>query len=280
MTDRVCWGIFRESAHSPGRESDDAEILRLSAKHLEAAGFDVTLKTVDDVTVGVSARPPASVFLMCETVPVLHELARWEADGVRHVNSPAAVLNTYRERMLAVLEEGNVPFVASTLVSTSASMPGATAPRWVKRADVHNTQPGDVVFARTDAALDDALQGLAARGIPRAVLQPHVEGDLVKFYGIGVSGGRDGGPSWFRWFYPKEETRVGYAFKPETLGKLARRAATTLGLEIYGGDAIVTPAGDVVLLDLNAWPSFALYREEASQAIARHLALRFGEARR
>ena len=26
-----CWGIFRESTHSPGRESDDTEILRLTA---------------------------------------------------------------------------------------------------------------------------------------------------------------------------------------------------------------------------------------------------------
>ncbi len=280
MIDRVCWGIFRESAHSPGRESDDAEILRLTAKHLEAAGLDVTLKTVDEIGAGVNPTPPASVFLMCETVPVLRELARWEASGVRHVNSPGAVLNTYRERMITVLEEGNVPFVACQLVSTLASLSAPTAPRWVKRADVHNTQEGDVVFAETDEALRQALAGLAARGIGRAVLQPHVSGDLVKFYGIGHAAGRDGGPAWFRWFYPREETRVGYAFRPEHLGTLARRAATALGLEVYGGDAIVTPTGDVVLLDLNAWPSFALYREEASRVIASHLALRFGEARR
>jgi hypothetical protein len=30
-----------------------------------------------------------------------------------------------------------------------------------------------------------------------------------------------------------------------------------------------------VLIDVNAWPSFALYREEASAAIAEHLARRF-----
>ena len=42
--DLSCWGIFREQAHSPGRETDDAEILRLTAKHLEAAGFQVGLK--------------------------------------------------------------------------------------------------------------------------------------------------------------------------------------------------------------------------------------------
>jgi len=49
---------------------------------------------------------------------------------------------------------------------------------------------------------------------------------------------------------------------------------------VYGGDAIVTPAGEIVLLDVNAWPSFALYREEAAQRIAAHVALRFAGAGR
>ncbi len=34
-----CWGIYRELAHSPGRESDDAQILRLTAQRLVDAGF-------------------------------------------------------------------------------------------------------------------------------------------------------------------------------------------------------------------------------------------------
>ena len=59
----------------------------------------------------------------------------------------------------------------------------------MKRADVHNTQDGDVVFAPTEAVVATALQGLAERGIARAVLQPHVAGDLIKFYGIGAGGG-------------------------------------------------------------------------------------------
>jgi hypothetical protein len=278
VVDSTCWGIFRESAHSPGRESDDAEILGLTAKHLEARGFDVTLKTVDDVTAGVSL-PPRFVFLMCETAPVIAELLRWEATGVRHVNSPAAVMNTYRQRMIAVLDEANVPFIASRTVSTAAAITDAAGPVWVKRSDVHNTQPGDVVFAPTPAVLADALRALADRGMTAAILQPHLDGDLVKFYGIGHAA-RDGAPSWFQWFYPKEEFHAGHPFDAKALARLARRAATALGLEIYGGDAIVTPAGDTILIDLNAWPSFALYRDEASRIIAAHLALRFESARR
>jgi hypothetical protein len=175
--------------------------------------------------------------------------------------------------MIAQFEEAGVPFIKSRLVATPGRYTGAL-PVWVKRADVHNTQDGDVVFAETERAVEDVLDALHRRGIARAVLQPHVTGDLVKFYGIGPAGPR-GEPPWFRWFYHKDQTVAGHPLEPRQLGRVARRAAAALGLEVYGGDAIATPAGELVLLDLNAWPSFALYREEAAERIAAHLALRF-----
>ena len=270
-----CWGIFRERAHSPGREDDDTEILRLTGKHLEARGYQVDLKDPEDVNGPFTGRPRA-IFLMCEREEVLAQLAAWERDGIRIVNSPAAVLATYRERMIAQFDEAAVPFITSRLVATPGRHPATPAlPVWVKRGDVHNTQEGDVVFAETAAAVEDALGRFHARGIPRAVLQPHVAGDLIKFYGVGPGGGPDGGPPWFRWFYHKDQTLAGHPLDPRRLARLARQAAGALGLEIYGGDAIATADGGLVLLDLNAWPSFALYREEAAPAIAAYLALRF-----
>jgi len=274
-----CWGIFRESTHSPGRESDDTEILRLTGKHLEAKGFQVKLKTADEVHEIDDARP-RFVFLMCERVEVLHRLRALEAGGVPHVNSPRAVHNTYRDRMIAVLDEANVPFIQSRIVSTAEPAAPGALPVWVKRADVHNTQDGDVVFAPTEAVVATALQGLAERGIARAVLQPHVAGDLIKFYGIGAGGGPHREPPWFRWFYHKDQRLAGHPLDPRQLARLVRRAATALGLEVYGGDAIATATGELVLLDVNAWPSFALYRDEASAGIAAYLALRFAGGRR
>jgi glutathione synthase/RimK-type ligase-like ATP-grasp enzyme len=111
------------------------------------------------------------------------------------------------------------------------------------------------------------------------VLQPHVEGDLVKFYGIGGNARADGTPAWFRWFYHKNQTVAGHPLDPVALGRAVRRAAAALGLEVYGGDAIATADARLVLLDVNAWPSFALYRDEASAAIADHLTRRFGDPR-
>ena len=274
MNRSSCWGIFREKAHSPGRESDDAEILRLTATQLEARGFRVELKDPDGLGAPGAARP-RSIFLMCERPAVLRELRAWETAGVRQVNSPVAVLNTYREQMIAQFAEANVPFIPSRLVATAGEGDWGPLPVWVKRADVHNTQEGDVVFATSREALEGALAGLAERGIPRAVLQRHVEGDLVKFYGVGPGGGQHAAPPWFRWFYHKDQRVAGHAFDQTRLAQLVRRAAGALGLEVYGGDVIVTPAGQPVLLDLNAWPSFALYREEAAAAIAGYLVQRF-----
>jgi hypothetical protein len=275
VTGSDCWGIHREQAHSPGRESDDAEILRLTGKHLEAKGYQVDLKDPEDLS-GCTGPRPRYAFLMCEREPVLAELATWQAQGAVLVNSPAAVLATYRDRMIAQFQEAGVPFIDSRLVDTAGGRPDVSSwPVWVKRADVHNTREGDVVMAGGARALESALAGLHERGIHRAVLQPHVPGDLIKFYGIGPAPASGGGPRWFRWFYHKDQAIAGHPFEPSRLGRLARRAAAALGLEIYGGDAIATAAGDLVLLDLNAWPSFALYRDEAAPAIADHLALRF-----
>ncbi len=276
MSVRACWGIFRERAHSPGRESDDTEILRLAGKHLEAKGFQVVLQTPDEAFADVDALP-AGVFFMCERVEALAQLSAWETAGVPLVNSPRAVLNTYRDRMIAQFEEAGVPFIPSRLVATTERVTDVTTPVWVKRADVHNTQEGDVVFATAPAAVGEALAALAARGIERAVLQPHVAGDLIKFYGIG-GGGPHREPAWFRWFYHKDQQLAGHPVDERYLARLARQAAGALGLEIYGGDMIATAAG-LVLLDLNAWPSFALFREEAAPVIADHLALRFRKAR-
>jgi len=274
MNGRSCWGIFRELAHSPGRESDDAEILRLTGKHLEAKGYEVTLKTPDELSEPIDVRP-RFVFLMCERAEVLARLRAWEIAGVVHVNSPRAVLNTYRDRMIAMLEEANVAFVPSRLIPTHGVETPPAHPAWLKRGDVHNTQDGDVVFVDSAATFTRALRGLAERGITRAVLQPHVDGDLVKFYGIG-SGGPRREPAWFRWFYHKEQRVAGHPLDPRQLVQLVRHAAAALGLEIYGGDAIATATGQVLLLDVNAWPSFALYREEAAPRIASYLTLRFG----
>jgi len=65
------------------------------------------------------------------------------------------------------------------------------------------------------------------------------------------------------------------AFDPDALSATTARAAAALGLEVYGGDAIVSEGGTLTVIDLNAWPSFALFRPVAAARIAALLAARF-----
>ena len=274
MNERECWGIFRERAHSPGREFDDAEILRLTGKHLDAMRFHVSLKTTDEMPARVSGPPPA-MFMMCEQTRILEELQRWEQRGACIVNSPVSVLNTYRERMVLLLEQARVSSPASRIIPTNAPRITSSNPAWVKRGDVHSTQEGDVSFAASGVEAEQALWRLALRGVQSAVVQDHIAGDLLKFYGIGRPDLKPKEGTWFRWFYHKDQRVAGHSFDPIMLADLVHRAAAALGLEIYGGDAIVSDGGAITLIDLNAWPSFALYRDEAAKHIAAYLAERF-----
>ena len=269
------WGIYRERQHSPGREFDDTEILRLVAKHVEAAGCQVQLKTPEGLSV-TDTPLPSLVFLMCERAEVLSLLKPMEMKSIPHVNPLQAVMNTYRDRMIPLLAASAIPIPRSQIIPSNSSdhghpspqLPTGPFPIWVKRADVHNTQSGDVEFTPSPEELRKALAALHDRGIPRVVLQQHIPGDLLKFYGIGkpLAGHRK--DVWFRWFYHQDQELARYPFSEEALQTLTQQAASALGLEVYGGDAIVTPRGEIFLIDINAWPSFALFREEAAAQIA------------
>jgi len=279
------WGIYRELAHSPGRETDDAEILNATARKLEDRGFRVNLKTAEEIA-GSAEEPPAFLFVMCERLQILATLERWQERGVCQVNSASAIRNTYRDRMLPLFERNRVPFPASVLVPTALPVARERAFReaptgcWVKRGDVHSTQAGDVVFAPDPESLARALTAMAGRGIERAVLQEHIAGDLIKFYGVGDVGNRreaedEESRGWFQWFYHRDQRLQNHPFDPKDLASAASRAAAALGLEVFGGDAIATRDGRILVIDLNAWPSFALYRDVASERIASYLAARF-----
>jgi hypothetical protein len=265
-------GLYREAECSPGRHrSNDALLLDRVADVLRAHGCDVELKTL--TTTVPSRRPDALVFSMCQGRSSLEELTRWEDEGARVINAPRAALNTYRDRLSPLMQRAGISFPSTTLITTSKG--GDTGVEvngglWLKRGDMHASVRADVQWIDSADRLRAGLKEFAARGIERAALQPHYEGDEVKFYG--VAGGR-----FFQWFYPE-----GHADQPVrgagrypldvlALEQLAERAANVAGLDIFGGDVIVAPSGELTLIDLNDWPSFAPCRDRAAEAIAGHL---------
>ena len=276
MTDPSCLGIFRERTHSPGRESDDTEILRLTAKELEAGGFQVTLKSPEEIGAPGDARPRA-VFMMCEGLGILGQLDAWQVAGTRFVNNPGAVLNTYRERMIGQFCGGGRPLHPERS-GLDGDEPAERPLPAVGQARRRAQHAGWRRHVRREHRHRAGRPRGARRPWHRArgASSPTSRETSSSSTASGRAAGRRAVPPWFRWFYHKDQRVAGHPLDPHRLARLVKRAAGALGLEVYGGDAIATPSGDLVLLDLNAWPSFALYRDEAAPVIAAYLTLRFG----
>jgi len=264
-------GLYRETEFSPGRHrSNDAVLLEQVAAALRTNGLTVDLMGADEAE---ATRPSAAlVFSMCQGPRALDFLVHWEQGGATLVNSPRASLNTYRDRLPALMVKAGIPFPQTRLVATANAMDArrvlaaADGGVWLKRGDVHASISADVQWVDSAEALDAGLHDFAARGIDHAAVQHHRAGDEIKFYGVA-------GGAFFHWFYPKEGApgMPRRTFDTAALQQLANDAAAAAGLDIFGGDVIVSSSGELTLIDLNDWPSFAPCRDQASVAIAAYL---------
>ncbi len=262
------FGIFREKSHSPRREYDDEAILRQTALNLAASEeLEVRLFSPEEFLRARFNEIPLLIFFMCEEAPCLSRLRKLSYDtGCLLVNSVESVENTFRENMVAVLKEAPF-FPKSRLFSTSSdSVPDDVTKCWLKRGDYHAISSDDVIFVRDKNELEAAMSGFSVRGIETVLVQKHVPGDIIKFYCVRDC--RAGHTWWFKWFYHRDQDLKEYSFSETRLVENCLKTGDEMGLDIYGGDAIVRQDGRVFIIDVNAWPSFALFREEAAGAIS------------
>jgi hypothetical protein len=267
-------GILREIQNSPNRESDDALILKAVMDQLSILKTETTVITPEEFDRGDFSGYDIIV-PMCETYPRLMRLKKIEAEtGVMVINPSDSVLGCYRTRMLASFAETPGLSYPPTEVRRTTAAANSEAPAyeaaggyWVKRGDVHNTCTYDVVFARDWEEVHAIRREFESREIKDMAVQRHTDGDLIKFYGVGPG-------QWFTWFYHDPSTARRLPFELEDLAAQAELAAASVSVEIFGGDAIVTPAGEIFVIDINSWPSFARVRAEAAVQIARRLRAR------
>ena len=255
-------GLYRERQYSPGRHlSNDVLLLDQIAHRLRERDFAVDLLNLDEAE--TRRTDAAIIFSMCQGRSSLENLADWERQGAKIINSPRAALNTHRDRLPALMVKAGVSFPQTRLVGTRESADLGSLDLnggiWLKRGDVHASVTADVQWVDSVERLDAGMADFARRGIDVAALQAHRAGDEIKFYGVAGGG-------FFHWFYSGETRK--YPFNFAGLEHLASRAAAAAGLDIFGGDVIVSPSGELTLIDLNDWPSFAPCRERASYAIA------------
>lgn len=266
-------GIYREELFSPQREQADATILKLTGEALTRRGFPVEIMGAE----GFNGRSKAPlIFTMGRGRSLLQTLRKYEEEGILIINCPSAIYNCYRTNMIPLLAQASLPFPRSHIISVAQFLnswerrapklkhliPSLGCGFWVKRGDVHAIKRTDVSFVQDELQLQRLLEDFQQRGITEAIFQEHIEGTAVKFYAL-----KDG--PLLDCLVTQSQNQI--ALDREQLAFLAGQAAEILGLDVYGGDCIVTEASDLYLIDINDWPSFATCQSRAAEAIAEYI---------
>lgn len=277
MSEIIIAGIMRAGAYSPNHIGNDAAIFNATADQLRKRGCAVNIYSEDQFNKGLVKE--RIILNMCREQASIKRLQQLEDDGCIVVNSGYGIENCTRERMTRILLGNNIPYPDSVIVNTDEAVVDRLKQAginncWIKRGDFHAMHKEDVSYVRHAEEAQEVLQEYFYRGIRRAVINRHLAGDLIKFYGMR-------GSTFFYWFYPFDDGHSKYGlevingkskgldFDIEQLEKICADAAEALGVDIYGGDCIISPTGEIRIIDFNDWPSFAPCRNEAAPFIAK-----------
>ncbi len=277
MADIKIAGVMRAGAYSPNHIGNDAAIFNAAAEHLRKRGCEVTIYSEEQFRAGEVKED--IIVNMCREADSIAKLQQLEDAGVLVINSGYGIENCTREKMTRILLGHKIPYPESLIVNTNESVKQALKKAgfsscWIKRGDFHAMHKEDVSYCRHIEEAQDVLQEYFYRGINRAVINRHLSGDLIKFYGVS-------GTPFFYWFYPFDlgHSKYGHEaingksqglkFDENYLKSICQEASDVLDIKIYGGDCIVSANGDIQIIDFNDWPSFAPCRTEAAPHIAK-----------
>lgn len=282
-------GILRAPCFSPGSEERDRAIFAAVTDRIREKGLEVSTVREDELLreytsdfgslLAERIKGFSAIYQMARSQSLLHTLSCAEAHGVHVVNSASALLRNDRYTMMSALSRGQVPVAPYTLINLSC-LPHLEEERryWLKRCDACAQTAGDVCAVVGEKELRAALDDYAARGIRDIILSPHLEGDLIKFYGVegtpffhSYAACVPGSFSKFGW-ERYNGTPKGYAFDVSRLKRDADHAARLTGFTVYGGDCVVDGEGNYQIIDFNDWPSFAACLQPAAEAIATRIA--------
>ncbi|MGE5314004.1 MAG: hypothetical protein ACM3Q4_04840 [Acidobacteriota bacterium] len=262
MTSLRLLGVRRKRDYSPNHVTSDLQIITMTAERLRAMGAEVDMcEEGEDIP---DAGRYDAIFSMAQGPEGNEKLLPYSRAGALIINSPESVMNCYRTSMITLLFNNGIPFPKSRIIATRSATERTfiefnRGKVWIKRGDVHAIHKEDVILAYSTSEKLDVMREFSERGIESAVIQEHIDGDTVKFYGIRES-------EFFHWYYVNGVYHS--PFDQSALYRLAQKSAQTLGLFVFGGDAIIAPNGGITIIDINDWPSFSPVREPASRNIA------------
>lgn len=257
-------GIQRAERFSPNSVDRDLAIL-----DAVVSGFDGKIIPEDNISANKPLIYNADIVLsMARSNEALSILDEAEKGNALVINPASGVRFCQRSRICQLMSEHHIP------QPPTDNTDNPVAGYWIKRGDMAAQSHDDVVFCKDKAELERVKESFLHRGIHDYIVQTHVAGDLVKFYGVEGTG-------FFATFYPADDgyTKFGdevlngqahhYAYDRELLSATASRLSQLAHTPVYGGDAIVCSDGSFVIIDFNDWPSFSRCREEAATAIKR-----------
>jgi len=269
-------GIRRENQYSPNHIGNDAAIFNLVVENLIKSGYEVTEYSEQEFLES-SSIDAEIIFNMARDKKSIKKLQQLEDEGKLVINSGYGIENCTREKMTRLLISNQIPHPQCIIVDTDKPLPVETEKMvsncWIKRGDFHAIHREDVSYAQNIEEAENILNEYALRGIETAVINEHLAGDLIKFYGVAGTG-------FFYWFYPEEHNHSkfgweaingkasGRRFDVSFLKNICNRATKILNIYIYGGDGVVDANGNIKIIDFNDWPSFAPCRTEAAPYIA------------
>lgn len=277
MAETKIAGIMRAGAYSPNHIGNDAAIFNAVVDQLRKRGCEVNVYNEEQLAAGIVKEP--IIVNMCREQKSIALLQQLEDEGRLVINSGYGIENCTRERMTRILIGSNIPYPPSLIVNTDEVVKGQLVKEkftqcWIKRGDFHAMHKEDVSYVRHPEEAQEVLQEYFLRGIKRAVINRHLVGDLIKFYGVQ-------GTPFFYWFYPFDlgHSKYGHEaingksqgleFDKDKLKAICQSASEVLDVKIYGGDCIISPDGLISIIDFNDWPSFAPCRMEAAPHIAK-----------
>ena len=265
-------GIYRASQFSPNMEDSDAAILNVVADNLMQSGHIV--KCVHEEQLVKNDVNTADVVLsMGRLASTLDLLQKVEAEDVKVINTSIAIRNCERKQFTQILIDEDVSFAHSRVFQSNDNITWDAFPCWLKKGEGYAEVAADVVFVRNAEELVEKIDDMRRRGISTLVVSEHLEGDLIKFYGVR-------GTPFFEWYYASDRHSKfglevingpshGYRFSEHELIDICSHAAAVVGLDIYGGDCVVNHHGMIQLIDINDWPSFSRCRKQATEMITK-----------
>ena len=263
--------IQRAACYSPNSEEKDLAILqevgclfgdaKIIGEGELVENFNTYNQLISAESVG-AVNAYYQIISMARSPKALDCLEQLEQRCIRVLNPSVGIRACQRSNVDKVMRENHLPLPPDK----------GDDGYWVKRADTTAQSKEDVCFCHDWSEVEKIKSTFMQRGITDVVTQAHVNGDVVKFYGVEGTG-------FFRYYYSGDdtETKFGdeerngkpqyYSFSSSNLQVDAEKLACLLQTPIYGGDAIVREDGCYVIIDFNDFPSFSRCRKDAAKAI-------------